>query len=128
MNQSHRVFPELARHLDRFTSSTRGRLSRALVKALRGRSHASPLPLNDAVTDGCHELRAAGLDDGAIVALFGALVEDTGRACGADQPSLLSGQLRWVPVRARVLERVHAVLYLAPSEPMLAMDHPNGSR
>ena len=128
MNHAHRVFPDLSRHLDRFTAGTRGRLSRALVNALRGRGHASPSPLNDSVSDGCRELRAAGFDDGAITAFFSALVEDTGRACGADRPSLLSGEMRWVPVRTRVLERVHAALFVSPSAPMLAMDHPNGPR
>lgn len=88
----------------------------------------SRAPLNAAVVDGCHELRAAGLSDPDIMAFFGALVEDTGRACGADRPSLISGQLRWVPVRAHVLEVVGDALYLAPPEPFLAMDHGNGPR
>jgi hypothetical protein len=56
------------------------------------------------------ELRADGLSDLAVLAFLGALVEDAGRACGADRPSLLSGELCWVPVRARVLELAKAAL------------------
>ena len=88
--------------------------------------------MHEAVVDGCRELRAAGLDDRGIIAFFGALVEETGRACGADRPSLMSGELRWVPVRARVLELVHDALRdtlsVAAPEPFLAMDHFNGPR
>ena len=52
-------------------------------------------------------------DQAALDALV--LVEDTGRACGADQPSLLSGELRWYPIRAKVL--AHAALVFAdPAE------------
>jgi len=120
--------PELARRLDRFSMSTRQRLSRALVDALRGRRHTARASLDDAVRDGCRELRAAGLDDRGIKEFFGALVEETGRACGADRPSLLSGELRWMPVRARVLDLVNATLYIGPAEPFLAMDHVNGPR
>ena len=124
----NRAFPELTLRFDRFSVSTRARLSRALIRMLRGQRHVSRVPLNEAVVDGCHELRAAGLSDREITAFFGALVEDTGRACGADRPSLISGELRWVPVRAHVLEVVRDALYLAPPEPFLAMDHRTGPR
>ncbi|HEX3868486.1 MAG TPA: hypothetical protein VHV78_17100 [Gemmatimonadaceae bacterium] len=128
MNQPNRTFPELARRLDHFTTSTRTRLSRSLVHALRGRPQSSRSPLDDAIGDACRELRAEGLDDRAIVAFLGGLVEETGRACGADRPSLISGQLRWMPVRLRVLELVSGVLAL-PAPPLhLAMDHANGLR
>ena len=128
MNQAIRGFPELARRLDRFTMSTRKRLTRSLVHALRGRRHDARTPLEEAVGDGCRELRVAGLDDQAIMKFFGALVEETGRACGADRPSLVSGELRWMPVRARVLDLVSAALYVAPAGAHLAMDHVNGPR
>jgi hypothetical protein len=128
VSQAVKDFPELARRLDRFTLSTRQRLSRALVDALRGRRHNARTTLNDAVGDGCRELRAAGLDDASIKEFFGALVEETGRACGADRPSLLSGELRWMPVRTRVLDLVNAALHIEPTEPNLAMDHVNGPR
>ncbi|HEV8216118.1 MAG TPA: hypothetical protein VGP95_09800 [Gemmatimonadaceae bacterium] len=128
MSQSNRAFPELALSLGRFTVSTRARLSRSLVRALRGQHHVSHLPLNEAITDGCRELRAAGLSDRDITAFFGALVEETGRACGADRPSLISGQLRWEPVRDRVLEIVGDALSVPAPEPFLLMDHRNGPR
>jgi hypothetical protein len=57
-----------------------------------------------AIGDASHELQAAGWDDQAVLTYFGNLVENTGRSCGADRPSLMSGELRWVAVRARVLE------------------------
>lgn len=128
MNQSNRTFPELALRLSYFSASTRARLSGSLIRALRGRRHVSGLPLHEAVVDACRELRAAGLDDRGIIAFFGALVEETGRACGADRPSLMSGELRWVPVRARVLDLVGDTLSVAAPEPFLAMDHVTGPR
>jgi hypothetical protein len=114
--------------LDHFTVGTRTRLSRFLIRALRGRRDASRSPLNDMIVDACNELRIEGLNDHDIVEFFGALVEETGRAHGADRPSLMSGQLRWIPVQAHVLELVRDALNTAPPEPFLAMDHPNGPR
>ena len=61
------------------------------------------MPLDAAVREASRELQAEGLNDGAILVFFGRLVEDAGRACGADRPSLISGELAWVPVRTRVL-------------------------
>src|SRR5256885_844016 len=110
MNQLSRAFPELSRRLDHFTVNTRMRLSRSLVHALRGRKHESRSPLRVAVADGCNELRVAGFDDHAIMEFLGGLVEETGRACGADRPSLISGELRWEPIRARVLDLATAAL------------------
>jgi hypothetical protein len=128
VNQAVKALPDLARRLDRFTMSTRQRLARSLVDALRGRRNNPRRTLDAAVGDGCRELRDAGLEDESIKAFFGALVEETGRACGADRPSLLSGELRWMPVRTRVLELVTAALSASPTEPLLAMDHVNGPR
>lgn len=115
MNQASRAFPELARRLGHFSASTRRRLSRSLVHALRGRRHHSRAPLDTAIGDGCIELRASGLDDRAIMEFLGGLVEETGRACGADRPSLLSGELRWRPVHTRVLAVAAEALKAGPS-------------
>ena len=128
MTHLNRTFPELARRLDRFTTSTRAKLARALVQALRGRRAVSQTALNEAVAEGCRELRGSGLSDPDIITFFGALVEDAGRSCGADRPSLMSGQLMWIPVQARVLELVSDALYVKPPEPFLLMDHRNGPR
>ena len=103
MNQSSRSYPELQVLTARFTIRTRGRLTRALVHALRRRANDFRGPLYDAVRDAIRELQAEGLDDGAILEFFGILVANAGRACGADRPSLISGELAWVPVRTRVL-------------------------
>ena len=113
MNQAVKDFPELARRLDSFTLSTRSRLTRSLVRTLRGRRPDARLPLNEAVDDACRELQVAGLDDVTIKEFLAALVEETGRACGADRPSLMSGELRWMPVRARVLDLANAALGVA---------------
>jgi hypothetical protein len=110
LNQANRSFPELAALTHRFTVKTRSQLARSLVRALRNHGHEFRRPLHDAVRKASHELQAAGLDDRAILMFFGGLVEDTGRACGADRPSLLSGELRWVPVRTRVLEFARSAL------------------
>jgi hypothetical protein len=99
----------------RLTMSTRGRFGRALVDALRGRSHQSRQQLDDAVGDASRELRSDGFDDAAIFGFLGVLVEDTARGCGADRPSLISGQLRWAPVRARVLDAAASALSIPQS-------------
>src|SRR5689334_6163376 len=104
MNRALTTIPGLSSLADRLTMSTRGRFGRALIDALRGGRRMSRRQLSDAVGDASRELRSGGLDDPGVLAFLGAVVEDTGRACGADRPSLLSGQLRWMPVRARVLE------------------------
>src|SRR5437868_4504582 len=103
VNRTSRNFPELLSSTRRFTMSTRGRLERALVNALQGHRHGSAIPLQQAVVDATNELRTEGLNDGAVLSVLGLLVEDAGRACGADRPSLMSGEPRWLPVRTRVL-------------------------
>jgi hypothetical protein len=120
-------FPALAVRLDRFSSATRQRLSRALARVLGGRRHDTR-SLHEAIDAACHELRLAGLDNDAIEEFLGALVEETGRACGADRPSLISGEMLWVPVRARVLDLARTALTAGPNEPFLDMDHVNGPR
>jgi hypothetical protein len=102
MNRIGRHFPDLLSCPHRFSVALHGRLQRAVVHALRGRYGAN-VPLRLAISDACQELRAAGWTDQAALDALGVLVEDAGRACGADQPSLLSGELRWKPVRTRVL-------------------------
>ena len=94
----------------RLTASTNGRLDRALVDALRGRPAVSRRLLDDAVGDASRELRSAGFGDAAVLALLGDIVEDTGRECGANRPSLMTGELRWMPVHARVLEAARLAL------------------
>lgn len=103
MNQTAYKFPQLSDYRQRFTRSTHMRFSRALVDALRGHKRASSNQLDAEVGNASQELRLAGLDGPAVLELLGRMVEDTGRACGADHPSLLTGELRWMPVRRRVL-------------------------
>lgn len=94
----------------RFTMSTAGRLERALLRALLGRRPVSDVLLQRVVGDASRELRAEGLDDQAVLDVLGTLVEVAGGACGANRPSLLSGQLRWMPVRTQVLELARVAL------------------
>jgi hypothetical protein len=117
MNRIGRHFPELMSAPHRFTASLHARLQRAIVHALRGRSGFN-ISLRLAVSDACRELRAAGWTDQAALDALSVTVEDTGRACGADQPSLLSGEPRWLPTRAKVL--AHAALVLAEPTEALA--------
>lgn len=110
MTQPNQKHPELSRMTDRFTMSTGGRLARALLHTLRGRPCDSRASLGVAVRDASRELRAEGLSDRAVLAYLGTLVEDAARSCGADRPSLMTGELRWVPVRRRVLALATSVL------------------
>jgi hypothetical protein len=110
MNQTTAKFPQLAYIAAHLTINTNKRLGNALVHALRSRAHASSRQLDIAVADASRELRANGLDDPRILAFLGDVVEDTGRACGADRPSLLTGELRWAPVHRRVLESARSAL------------------
>jgi hypothetical protein len=96
--------------MHRLTLGTRGRLSRALIQALRRRPQSPRKILDDAVSAASIELRGNGLSDLAVLAFLGELVEDAGRACGADRPSLMSGELCWIPVRTRVLGLAQAAL------------------
>lgn len=110
MQQAPKRLPELAGLTGALTKSTGGRLERALILTLRSRAHQSAARLNGAVGDASRELRAQGLSDHSVRAFFGHLVEEAGRACGADGHSLLSGQPRWMPVRTRVVALADAVL------------------
>jgi hypothetical protein len=110
VNQTHRDFPQLADLTRRFTASTSGRLARALVRVLRTPGHSSATPLRNVIVDASNELRAAGLDNLAVLSFLGALVEEAARACGANGRSVLSGEPRWLSVRTRVLSLANAAL------------------
>lgn len=97
------------------THGTNARLDRALVNSLRGRSHAARRQLDNVVGDASRELRSAGLADAAVLATLSDIVEDTGRECGADRPSLVTGELRWMPIHARVLETAKLALAVPAS-------------
>ncbi len=102
--------PRLLHVAHRISEGTRRRLERSFIHALRGHRHTSAEALRTAVGDASLELQAAGLGDQAVLDVLSALVEDTGRACGADRPSLISGEMRWVPVRDRVLQLAREAL------------------
>jgi hypothetical protein len=87
----------------RFSKGTQSRLERSLIRALLSRGGAT-LPLQAAVRAATGELRAEGLTESAVLETLGALVEETGRGCGVDTMSLLSGEPRWMPVRTQVLK------------------------
>lgn len=103
MTPTRRRIPELFGPAGHFTAHTRARLDRSLARALGARSGWATA-LDGAVCEAARELRSEGLDDQAALDVLGALVEDAGRACGADRPSLLSGEPRWLPVRTQVIE------------------------
>jgi hypothetical protein len=110
LNQTDRDYPELAVLTHRFSAGTRGRITRALLRVLRGHSYQSAATLLLAVRDASRELRVQGLGDHAVLTTLGVLVEETGRACGAGHRSLVSGEPRWLQVRAHVLELASGVL------------------
>jgi|SRR4051812_34803677 len=93
----------------RFSKGTQSRIERSLIRALLSRGGAT-LPLRDAVRAATAELRAEGLTDEAVLETLGTLVEETGRGCGVDTMSLLSGEPRWMPVKRQVLETASAQL------------------
>jgi hypothetical protein len=93
----------------RFSKATQSRIERSLIRALLSRGGAT-LPLRDAVRAAAIELRVEGLSDEAVLDTLGALVEETGRGCGVDTMSLLSGEPRWMPVKRDVIETAAAQL------------------
>ena len=95
----------------RFSKGTQSRIERSLIRALLGRGGAR-IPLNTAVREAANELIVEGLSPAAVLSTLGALVEETGRGCGVDTMSLLSGEPRWMPVRDQVLEAARAELDL----------------
>jgi hypothetical protein len=100
---ARRPYQELFKDDGCFTASTRTCLERSLGRALHGRK-SDPMRLRSAVNRATRELRVKGLDVAATLGVLGALVENAGRACGADRSSLLSGDPVWMLVRTRVLE------------------------
>ena len=95
----------------RFSKGTQSRLERSLIRALLSRGGAT-LPLREAVRAATGELSAEGLTDAAVLEALASLVEETGRGCGVDTMSLLSGEPRWMPVRTQVLETAQSELAL----------------
>lgn len=98
----------------RFTKGTQSRIERSLIRALLSRGGAT-LPLRAAVREATVELTAEGLSGPAVLDVLGSLVEETGRGCGVDTMSLLSGEPRWMPVRKQVLETAKAQLAVLAS-------------
>jgi hypothetical protein len=121
MNQTSANFPELGYLSTCLTASTRMRLSRALIDALRGSARIPRRQFDIAVSDASIELRLGGLDDSPVLDFLAATVENAGRACGADRPSLMTGELRWVPVQVRVLAAARAALGILPLSPVCAI-------
>jgi hypothetical protein len=109
ITMAHRKYQELFWRTERFTPGTRTCLERAVGDALFGHRNDG-WPLRAAVCRATRELRAQGLDVSAVLAILGVIVEDAGRACGADRSSLLSGEPLWMGVRTRVLEAVRREL------------------
>ena len=95
----------------RFTKGTQSRLERSLLRALLSRGGAT-LPLRAAVKEATGELSAEGLTDAAVLDALASLVEETGRGCGVDTMSLMSGEPRWMPIRNQVLETAQSELAL----------------
>src|SRR4051812_19142735 len=89
----------------RFTLATRSCLERTLASALKNQKVGSA-PLRRAAVQAARELRAQGLDLEATLSVLGAVVEDAGRACGADRLSLFTREPLWVAVRRVVLAAV----------------------
>ena len=93
-------------------ASSRTRLERALSRAFvrRGQPGAA---LREAAYAEVRELRAQGLNADATLEILAAVVENVGRARGADRISLISGQPSWTPIRTQVLDSARVELSLA---------------
>jgi hypothetical protein len=99
---------------NRFSKGTQSRLERSLIRALLSRG-GSTLPLRAAVREATGELCAEGLSEEAVVEALASLVEETGRGCGVDTMSLISGEPRWLPVRTDVVDTARSELALRAS-------------
>jgi hypothetical protein len=99
---THRKYRELFNGTERFSTSTRGRLERAVGRALHG-YRGGNVSIQLAVRSAAQELRVEGVSDAEIVAILAAVVEDAGRACGADRASLMTGAPCWLPLRDQVV-------------------------
>ena len=104
-----RRYPEMEHATGRLPDATRARLERALVHAL-SRNGTMLRALGEVSAEAARELCATGLQRDAALGILASLVEDTGRACGADRPSLLNGVRRWVFVQEKVLDAARAAL------------------
>jgi len=98
----HRKYRDLFSGTDRFTAATRKCLERTVGRALDG-CKSDGYPLQRAVFRATRELQVEGLDESAILAVLGAVVERAGRSSGADRSSLLSGEQLCMQVQTRVL-------------------------
>jgi hypothetical protein len=87
----------------RFSFGIRRALERAVARSLLGHT-STRIPLQAAVRGAALELGVQGLDLAAMTAFLCSVVEDAGRVCGADRPSLVSREPRWVAVRDQVIE------------------------
>ena len=102
MINTYRKYRELFGGTARFSTGTRGRLERAIGRALFG-VRTGYTALDAAVRSASLELRAAGVEDAEIPAILAAIVEDAGRACRADRASLLTGAPLWTSLQERVV-------------------------
>lgn len=84
-----------------FNPRLKTRLERAIAQAVHSPTRAMPT-LRRAVLVATAELRAQGFDDDRISTLLGQLVEEVVRARALDTRSIVSGQPRWIEVRAKV--------------------------
>ena len=100
---NRRRYRELFRDTGHFTKTTRKRLERAIGHALLG-SKSFNSALRVAARHATRELQASGFDAASTLEVLSAIVEEAGRACGADRLSLLSREPQWTPVRTFVLE------------------------
>ena len=81
---------------------TREQLARALDRAVR-QCYGAGTALRNAAVASARELRTQGMTDPEVLDVLGSLVEDAGRALGADRLDLVSGRPRWMLTRERVL-------------------------
>ena len=85
-----------------FNTRLKTRLERAVAQAVVNPSRALPT-LRRAVIVASDELRQHHYADEQIRSLFSQLVEDVVRSRALDTRSIVSGQPRWVDVRAKVI-------------------------
>lgn len=116
---SRREFEGLFSGTGAFTSGTRTCFERSVGRALHGR-RCGTTAMRAAVWKATRELSAHGHDRPETLRILGTVVENAGRACGADRASLLSGQPWWMNVRARVLE--FAEMLFAQPDGVTALD------
>ena len=85
-----------------FNARLKTRLERAVTHAILNPSRALPT-LRRAIISATAELRVHEFTDDQIRAVFSRLVEDVARDRSLDTTSIISGQPRWMDLRAKVL-------------------------